>query len=218
MEAEDGSGRELGLRERKKAALRQRIAETTIELVRERGLDGATVEEIVRRVEISQPTFYNYFPSKEAVLAEYATRGWGPLLAAMANHPGDVVARLRDYFQEIARDVERDGLLWHAIAVSGAYNPVRNPELLESAEAGTRVLESVLAEGQRRGELTARVPAQLMASVIEGIMLRAVIEWAAGFPERAPLGKRMDAMFGFFMRGAGRGADEPAPCGDDRAG
>jgi AcrR family transcriptional regulator len=191
-----------GLRELKKARLRQRIRETTLELVRELGFEGVTVDEIARRCEISQPTFYNYFPSKEAILAEHATRGWGPLLAEMADGGEPVCERLRGYFQEIARDVQRDARLWSAIATSNAYNPIKNPELLRSEGAGTRVLEAVLQEGQRRGELTGEVPARLMASVIEGIMMRAVIEWAAGFPERSGLGQRMDEMFEFFMRAA----------------
>ena len=41
---------------------------TAVDIVREQGYEKTTVEEIVRRVEISQPTFYHYFASKDAVL------------------------------------------------------------------------------------------------------------------------------------------------------
>ena len=61
-----------GLRERKKARLRNQIAQTTHELILERGYDDTTVEEITRRVEISPPTFYNYFAGKDAVLGHIA--------------------------------------------------------------------------------------------------------------------------------------------------
>ena len=61
-----------GLRERKKARTHQGIVDTAVEVFRERGYEKTTVEEIVRRVEISQPTFYKYFGSKDAVLREVA--------------------------------------------------------------------------------------------------------------------------------------------------
>ena len=61
-----------GLRARKKARLHQGIVDTAVDLFRERGYEKTTIEEIVRRVEISQPTFYKYFGSKDAVLREFA--------------------------------------------------------------------------------------------------------------------------------------------------
>lgn len=208
MDGPDGAAG-TGLRERKKARLRRRIAEATLEIVRERGYEGTTVEEIVRRVEISQPTFYKYYASKQAVLAEHATRGWGELLAATMTGGGPVAARLAEYFRAVACDVERDAALWRAIAVSGAYNPVRDPAVLGDAGAGTRVLERVLADGQARGELTRAASPELMASVLEGAMLRAVIEWGAAYPDRTPLADRMGACFDFFMRAAARREEEP---------
>lgn len=204
---------EPGLRERKKRALRRRLVDTTLEVVRERGYEAATVEEIVRRVEVSQPTFYNYFPSKEAVLTEHAVRGWGPLLKELATRPGDVRTRLRRLFTAIARDVQKDGAVWRAIAQSGAYDPIRNPELLARADAGTRLLEAVIGQGQQDGELTRQVPAALMASALEGMMLRTVTEWAAHFPDARPLRKRMLEMFDFFLRGAAPTPDEALPGG-----
>ena len=55
---------ELGLRERKKRARRDALIDATHELVRERGLDQVTVEDICERVGVSVRTFFNYFDSK----------------------------------------------------------------------------------------------------------------------------------------------------------
>jgi AcrR family transcriptional regulator len=192
---------ESGLRERKKARLRQRIAETGLALYRELGHRDVTVEEICRRVEISQPTFYKYFASKEAILAEHATVGWGELMTGLLDRPGSVEQRLRWFFGEIAKRMTRERKLWAAIAVSNAYNPVRDPELLRSPEAGTRVLERLLAQGQERDELTRDFSAQRLASMLEGVMLRTTIEWGAGFDAR-PLGDSMAESLELFLRAA----------------
>ena len=193
---------ELGLRERKKARLRAQIAEVALNLVREAGLDGATVEEICRRVEISQPTFYKYFPSKEAILAEHAMLGWGEVLREMLAQPGSLEARLRGGITAIAARMLQDLRVWHAIAVSGAYNPVRDPELLRSEQAGTRVLEAAIAQGQERGELTREFSAERLASMLEGLMLRVGIEWGAGFLAQRPLPDAMGEALDFFLRAA----------------
>lgn len=61
----------VGLRERKRRATRRAILIAAIRAVRDRGLDGATVDEISRIADVSPRTFFNYFPSKEdAILGD----------------------------------------------------------------------------------------------------------------------------------------------------
>ena len=55
---------EVGLRERKKARLRQLIIDTAIKLFRKHGYERTRIDDIVDTLEISQPTFFRYFPSK----------------------------------------------------------------------------------------------------------------------------------------------------------
>jgi len=190
-----------GLRERKKARLREQIEQVALALYRERGYEGTTVEEICKQVEISQPTFYNYFPSKESILAEHAMRGFGEPLKQLLIDPSAIQLKLRRYFKNVAEQMMRDARLWHAIAISGAYNPIRNPSLLRSAEVGTRVLIDVLAQAQKKNELTKEFSAEGLASMLEGLMLRTGIEWGAGVSGRS-LESAMQEALNFFLRGA----------------
>lgn len=68
------SSPEPGLRERKRLATRRAIQSAALRVVRERGLDGATIDEISRVADVSPRTFFNYFSSKEdAILGETPT-------------------------------------------------------------------------------------------------------------------------------------------------
>jgi len=195
---------EPGLRARKKADLKRRISEAALQLMRERGYDEVTIDEIVRRVEVSQPTFYKYYPSKEAILLEHAMSGFGPLLTAAMERKGSVIVveRMRSFLRDAAKQMSKDRKLWVAIALSNAYNPVRNPELLDTAAVGTRLLEGALERAQQQGELTRDFSSRRLASMLEGILLRLCLEWGADSPRAHALGPSLEDGFNFFLRGA----------------
>jgi AcrR family transcriptional regulator len=191
-----------GLRARKKADQKRRIAQAALELLRERGYERTTIDEIVRRADISQPTFYKYYPSKDAILREHALSGFAAILEKELSSSGSIVVRMRRYLRAIAEQMTADRELWYAIAVSNAYNPIRDPELLASSEASTRVAEAVIAEGQRTGEFTRAYSAARLTSLLEGVMFRVCIEWGARYPDTRPLAACMDEGFELFLRAA----------------
>lgn len=57
-----------GLRERKKLRTRAAIQREALRLFLKKGYEETTIEDIAEAVEISPSTFFNYFPSKEAVV------------------------------------------------------------------------------------------------------------------------------------------------------
>ena len=57
-----------GLRERKKAQTRKRLADTAFAMFHERGFDAVTVAEIADACDIAVSTLFAYFPSKESLV------------------------------------------------------------------------------------------------------------------------------------------------------
>ncbi|ANW66249.1 TetR family transcriptional regulator [Mycobacterium sp. djl-10] len=66
----------LTLSERKRVANRERIAFAAASLVAAKGLVGTTVEQISENAEVGRATFFRYFNSKEAAVAEGIARQW----------------------------------------------------------------------------------------------------------------------------------------------
>ncbi|MFB9831236.1 acyl-CoA-like ligand-binding transcription factor [Actinoallomurus acaciae] len=62
----DGSG----LRERKKARTRAAIQSNALRLFREQGYDATTIDQIIEAAEVSESTFFRYFPAKEDLVLQ----------------------------------------------------------------------------------------------------------------------------------------------------
>jgi AcrR family transcriptional regulator len=62
-------------RERKKAQTRAVLVEVALRLIAERGIYGTRVEDITEKSDLGKGAFYNYFPSKSALVAELVAQG-----------------------------------------------------------------------------------------------------------------------------------------------
>lgn len=62
-------------RERRKQQTRQALLDAAMVLFAERGIYGTRVEDITERVDLGKGAFYNYFPSKDALISELVAQG-----------------------------------------------------------------------------------------------------------------------------------------------
>jgi AcrR family transcriptional regulator len=87
---------EIGLRERKKQRMYGAVSDIAIGLFLEKGFDAVSVAEVAAAAEISKPTLFRYFPTKEDLVlhrfadhedeaARVAVRGPSPV-AALRRH------------------------------------------------------------------------------------------------------------------------------------
>jgi AcrR family transcriptional regulator len=195
---------EVGLRERKKARLRQQIIDTSIKLFRKHGYEHTRIDDIVQMLEISQPTFFRYFPSKDAVLREVGERGYTCICDRLRSELSSQAAtseRLRRLYVTMAREVESDRQLWQAVVLSGAMDPVRSAELRGHEEAAVRLLREILTQGQKRGEVTRAFPVVHLAEFMEGIYNTVVRQWAVDLTGPHKLADRVRSAVEFFLRG-----------------
>ena len=195
---------EIGLRERKKARLRQQIIDTSIRMFRKRGYEATRIDDIVQTLEISQPTFFRYFPTKDAVLREVGERGYACIcerLRSELSSKAGTDERLQRLYVTMAREVEADRKLWQAVVLSGAMDPVRSAELRGHEEAAVSLLQEILAQGQKRGEVTRAFPVVHLAEFMEGLYNTVVRQWAVDLTGPHKLTDRVRSAVDFFLRG-----------------
>jgi AcrR family transcriptional regulator len=193
-----------GLRERKKARLRQEIIKTAIKLFRKHGYENTRIDDIVQILEISQPTFFRYFPTKDAVLREVGRRGFACLtehLRSELSSKATTAERLRRLFQEMAREVEADRPLWQAVVLSGAMDPVHSPDMRGRKEVEIGLLQEILAEGQKHGDVTRDFPVTHLAEFMETLFHAPVRQWAVDLSGPHQLTERVRSAVEFFLRG-----------------
>ncbi|MFD3326742.1 TetR/AcrR family transcriptional regulator [Streptomyces sp. NPDC058701] len=97
-----------GLRENKKLRTRRQLAATALELFLERGFDAVSVADVAAAAEVSKPTLFRYFPSKEdLVLDRFADRQDEAARIVRDRAPGrSPVSALHEHF--VAALGERD--------------------------------------------------------------------------------------------------------------
>jgi len=198
-----GNGEVAGLRERKKVRLRQQIIDTSIRLFRKRGYENTRIDDIVQILEISQPTFFRYFPSKDAVLREVGRRGFTCMKAHLETELSSKAStgeRLCEMYQTMAQEVESDRPLWQAVVLSGAMDPVRSPEMRQPEEIAASLLREILAEGQKCGEIARAFPAVHLAEFMEALYTTVVRRWAVDLTGPHSLRERVSSAVEFFLR------------------
>ncbi len=198
-------GQVIGLRERKKERLRQQIVETSLHLFRQRGYENTRIDDIVQSLEISQPTFFRYFPSKDAVLREVGRRAFARQAESLKSElsiQATTEQRLRRFYESLGNVTEVGRPLWQAVILAGAMDPVRSPELRGAEAAAVSLLREIIAEGQKNGEITRDFPVVHLAEFMEGLFNTVVRQWAVDLTGPHKLTERVRNAVEFFLRGA----------------
>ena len=178
----------LPLRERKVARLRLGVLDAVLALTAERPLGDVSVREICEVVDISQGTFFNHFPTKDAVLVYYM-RLWSLRAAvrarAVAHQSG--WAALHAIFTFTAEEIEaHPSLMFEIITLVAQATAPPPPMPLTRAErllavpevAGARnlepesidqLLQTALAAAIEQGELATATDRLLATRLLKGL-------------------------------------------------
>ena len=192
----------VSLRERKKLATRRLLRRAALDLVAERGLTNVTVEDIAEAAEVSPRTFFNYFPSKEAVLFGGDPERAAELRERVATGaPGKpaldalrvVLAQDSEAMADELRSLGGDPADW----LRRMKMARTDPHVRAAHAAQMAMIERAIAEG-----LAARLGADLETDPYPGVLaaaavgvVRACLSFWAGTGGAVPLGQLIDQAF-----------------------
>jgi AcrR family transcriptional regulator len=166
-----------GLRERKKQKTRGAIQREAMRLFQEQGYDATTVEQIAEAAEVSQSTFFRYFPTKEDVvlLDDYDPTIERLIAERPADEPpatavrGAILEALRIAFAEDEQLI-RDRIGWMFSV------PAIRARMFEQANTTTELVCDVLAK--RTGRDRESFEIKVAAGTITGALNTAMTHWA----------------------------------------
>jgi len=168
-------------RERRRIETRERIYRAALEIFARRGYLDTTVEDITEAADVGKGTFFNYFPTKEHVLATYGDERVAAIERSLQNvrtAKQSVRAALKELATDLAgQSAESPDLLRSIFAAHLSCAPVR-AELQNRLQRARRLLGEIVAIGQKRGEIRRdRSPADL-ARLTQLIFMGVTIAWS----------------------------------------
>jgi AcrR family transcriptional regulator len=180
--------RRSGLVQERSRRTRQELVNAALQLWTERGFDdgveGTTVEEIVRAAGVTKGTFYFHFAHKEDILLEV---GWGTSEAmfkeatkALAeDRPIDEL--LDKLLTSLARRITSTPRAVVSRSLAEFYRR-RDPELDLAADSHgfQRSFSLVLFHAQESGQIPAHVDARTLADVLLSMVLGSMSVWIGG--------------------------------------
>lgn len=164
-----------GLRERKKARTRAAIQRAALRLFEQQGYAETTVDEIAAAAEVSQSTFFRYFPAKEDVVLHDSLDPL--LLAAFRAQPAELgpLPALRAALAQMRAQLPAE--LWereqarHALVIEV---PELRGRMLDGMLAMVDMLGAVIAE--RSGRTPDDFALRVFAGALVGVAMTAMID------------------------------------------
>lgn len=155
-------------------SVKSQLIERTFMVFLAQGYEGASVNDLVATAGVPKGSFYNHFPSKEALAVEHVRRYVGELeLEPLVDSKGPAIQALREHFEHriaarAATGLENGCLLGNFSA--GA--PLECTELRAAVDEGFArwqgSVAGVLRRAQERGELHREISADELATYLVG--------------------------------------------------
>lgn len=157
----------LSRRERKKLETRQALLQAAWALFHNRGFDDTTIQEITERADVAKGTFFNYFPSKDALLGEVILWRFSQLDEALdvgRGAPASPVARIKLLLRLLHEQMVDNWPLLQQAFVSRLGQPP--PDQHAAKQRLTGLLTELVREAQVRGEVRNDVQAEIVRDLI----------------------------------------------------
>lgn len=173
--ARQGVREPTGMRAELETFKRERILKEMMELFQERGFRDVTLDVLAERLKVTKPFIYQFFDSKQQLIATVYERGAQQLLASIEGYldnESPAAKRLHDFVRSFAlQNIE-------SRAISAVFSQEEGdlpPKTLETIRAIHRQfdikLASLIEDGNKTGEFKVQEPH------IAGLAISGMVRW-----------------------------------------
>lgn len=167
-------------RERKKSATREKLAAAAYELFKSQGYHSTSIDQITETADVGRGTFYNHFPSKEAIvpyLIDWETdmareREW-PHILGLPDVREQLAYSLRGWCAWVEANRDLVEVYLRVTVADQVWEATRY-----SDENGfERYVGQIIALGQESGEIRHRARAQDLARYLTAMLFVPLVRW-----------------------------------------
>ncbi len=160
-----------------KEAARKRILDAAGEVLRRKGVGGATMDEIARAIGVSKGALYLYFPTKtrllEAVMARYREQMIARLEPIVAK--GDLAEGMAGAIDEIFSG-DFDPRVWHEVIADSANDPEIRAVLRRDNREDVRQIRMFLQRLEERGRIPPMSDPEVVADTVALLLGGGIVE------------------------------------------
>lgn len=188
----------MSLREKKKIETKNKIIEVAGRLFKEKGFDNTSVDEITREAEIGKGTFFNYFPTKETLLIDFAKQKEELVYNLVRNElkkSTSTKEKIKNTLVLVAKSNEKDKELTKLFVFE--YLRHYGYEERRSRSLNT-ILYDLLEKGVKTGEVKSSIDVKRAAENITGIYFSSLMEWLwskSDYSFSEDISKKIDMVF-----------------------
>jgi len=168
-------------RERRRVETRDRIIRAALCLFSERGVATTTVEDITNEADVGKGTFFNYFPSKEHILAHICQLQMGKIreLVSRSIHSRESMDRvLYEVALILVEEFSHSPALVRSILAALFSSESARQMMLDDVEEDRTVLAELMAARQKRGEIRDNFSPTELAFAFQRMLFGTTVLWS----------------------------------------
>jgi AcrR family transcriptional regulator len=191
----------LGRRERRKEETKSQIFQAAMRLFERKGVFDTTVEEITESADVAKGTFFNYFPSKEAILSKLAERQVGVIKQAAeeAKTAPSMRPVLIGMAHELASGPARSAMMLRSLLSVVLSNNLLSETFKKSLQMGRENIATIMERGQKLGEIRSDLSPADLARIFQHAMFGTLSIWSVSPPSE--LKQWIEKTFDVIWRG-----------------
>ena len=192
----------IGRRARRRTEIRDRLLRAALALFAERGFVATTVSDITDAADVGKGTFFNYFRTKEHVLAAFGELQLGKVDVALAQAQTgrrSAIAALRALPHQLTAEPARSPMLARSLIVAFMSSESVRAIVRRTLRRGRGRLAYLFTAAQRDGAIRDDKPAEDLARLFQQTVFGALVFWSINQPARLP--DLLDGAFDLFWSG-----------------